>query len=148
MARKSLTLSLTVNGLRGLALKHELMAKPDLTWVGLGDILRSRTVAAESSEKLVNPSNEPSRPAIKTEPREINRVYEKKDNYQNQTMHRDHSSERFSHKDSFYRNPRSIDRPNSNRYSYNDSYSRGRPSAYYIIVINYRRVLRFCFFTI
>ena len=39
VARESLTLSLTVNGLRDLALKRELMAKSDLTWVGLADML-------------------------------------------------------------------------------------------------------------
>ena len=56
---KIFNLSLTVNGLRDLALKRELTAKSDLTWVGLGDILWSRTVAAESSEKLLNASSKP-----------------------------------------------------------------------------------------
>lgn len=78
VARESLTLSLTVNGLRDTALKRELMATPDLNWVRLGDILRTRTVAAESSYKLDNPKGVTPTPipVVKTEPSDVIEAFE------------------------------------------------------------------------
>ena len=50
--RSNLALVLAVNGLRDQTLCRELIAKPDLTWTSLGDILRSKATANDSVEKL------------------------------------------------------------------------------------------------
>lgn len=96
VAREAMTLSLTINGLRDQALKVELMAKENLTWPQLKDILRTRTVAAESNEKLtavVNTQNRPLMPVVKREPSDVCRVYEgSKQSYVNRS--RENSRER------------------------------------------------------
>ena len=58
--RRELSLVLAVNGLHDKALCRELIAKPDLTWKSLGDILRSRATAIDAVEKLhANVKSEP-----------------------------------------------------------------------------------------
>lgn len=53
-ARSSLALVIAVNGLREKALCRELIAKSDLNWTKLNDILRARGAAQQSVELLQN----------------------------------------------------------------------------------------------
>ena len=58
--RRELALVLAVNGLRDETLCRELIAKSDLTWKSLGDILRCRATAIDTVEKLhANVKSEP-----------------------------------------------------------------------------------------
>ena len=58
--RRELALVLAVNVLRDETLCRELIAKPDLTWKSLGDILRSRATAIDTVDKLhANVKSEP-----------------------------------------------------------------------------------------
>lgn len=52
------------------------MAKEDLTWANLGDILCSTTVAAQSSIRLPTQNIETPTPVIKSEPSEVRHIYE------------------------------------------------------------------------
>jgi hypothetical protein len=61
-ARENLALMLAVNGLSNMAVRDELLAKRDLTWKDLKEILMSRCTAQESSAKLGKPE-----PKVKTE---------------------------------------------------------------------------------
>lgn len=65
--RQDLALVLAVNGLRDQVLCRELIAKTDLTWESLGNILRSRATADEAVEKIHGSAKLASENEIKVE---------------------------------------------------------------------------------
>lgn len=73
-ARSQLSLVLAVNGLQDLSLRNELMAKHDLRWETLSDILRSRSNAKEASDRLGRPMSggDLSNVCVKKEPSDPN----------------------------------------------------------------------------
>ena len=71
-ARELVCLAAAVNGLRDSTLRRELLAKPDLTWTTLGQILRGRSTANEAAKHFESGSvtREPQ-VAIKQEVNEV-----------------------------------------------------------------------------
>lgn len=76
VAQEYLTLSLTGHGFQDQPFNCELMEKENLACESLRDILRSRTIAAESSIKLAAITSKTPKPNIRTEPSKICLVYE------------------------------------------------------------------------
>ena len=97
-ARSTLALVIAVNGLRDKTLCRELIAKADLNWETLNDILRARGAAQQSVELLQNESLSPV--VVKQEPmeRDVGAVVKqqegRKDRYPARRYDRSSSGER------------------------------------------------------
>jgi hypothetical protein len=117
-ARELVCLSNAVNGLRDSALRKELMAKPELTWALLGQILKSRSKAIESARHFESVPE----PKV-TIKQEVNEVRDRRREPSQDRYSRSSYSE-HSGKGSRYDNPSreygnrsgSYDRTNRSRY--------------------------------
>lgn len=133
-ARENLALVIAVNGMRDLKLRKELMAKRDLNWEILNEILTSRSRAEESQEKLGKPPN--NEVEIKKEVAETRlesqKGYDKREGGNREDRYRsrerNHSRDRYPTRyDSRDRRAQRWDSRDRNYNSYGSYNSRDRP---------------------
>lgn len=138
-ARESLALVIAVNGLKDHRVRKEVMAKREITWARLTEILTSRSRAEESEEKLGRPSSQ-NEIEIKREVAETRVVEQSRDRPSERRDYRDgyrseYRDSRQGSRDTYYRpgkersyRYRSTSRGRDNRSDSKDRYDSKRES--------------------